>query len=81
MKQIFLVFNQISSREEKLIEIVPELKLMKTEEKDLYVKNIFTGLKEKEEYFKEKKRKASKKHQEKFLKVYNNLVSDLNKNS
>ena len=79
LKQIFLVFNQISSREEKLIEKIPELEDMKTEDKN-YVKNIFTGLKEKEEYFKEKK-KGSKNHQEKFQKVFNDLASYLNENS
>lgn len=79
LKQIFLVFNQISSREEKLIEKIPELEDMKTEDKN-YVKNFFTGLKEKEEYFKEKK-KGSKNHQEKFQKVFNDLASYLNENS
>lgn len=79
LKQIFLAFNQISSREEKLIEKIPELEDMKTEDKN-YVKNIFTGLKEKEEYFKEKK-KGSKNHQEKFQKVFNDLASYLNENS
>lgn len=81
LKQMFLAFNKVSSREEILIEIFPGLKLMKTEDKNLYVKNFYTGLKEKEEYFKEKKEKRSQKNQKKFDEAFNDLLNNLEKNN
>jgi len=54
---------------------------MKTEDKNLYVKNFYTGLKEKEEYFKEKKEKRSQKNQKKFDEAFNDLLNNLEKNN